>query len=109
MKSVAILASQVALVVGMAVGVFAIIAPEIYVVVGAIVLLVTAGLMVSANDDPEHSIGWILSLCVLSATFGVFWPSLPIIAAWGGAMNRSRARASTSTDDVVPPSTPPGQ
>jgi hypothetical protein len=106
MKSILVFVGQLGLVVGLAIGVFSIIEPQFYLVVGVLVAILTAGLMIAAHDDPDHSLGWFVMLFALSAAFGVFWPSLPIIAVWGGVLNRRRARASSSTDGGGPSARP---
>lgn len=98
MKSFVILISQLALTFALAGVVFWAIDAQIYLIVGVLVAVVTAGLMVAARDDQDHSLGWFGVLFGLSLTFGSLWPSLPIAVVWGGAMSRRRAHETSQRD-----------
>ncbi len=99
MKSVALFFAQVAMVIGLAVVVFAVIPGTVYLLIAGLITAVTVGLIVNADAELEMTLGYVLSLIAISVLFGAFWPALPVIAAWGRVKRQKADAASSGTQD----------
>lgn len=85
-----ILFVQVVFVIGAAFSVYFVFGPQTYAIMAAMMTVVTLGLITSASKTERDAPWWALT-CILVVTFGLFWPSLPAIAAWGAWSRRAES------------------
>ncbi len=112
MLAVSKFVSQLILILGLSLAALVGFGVQVYVIVCVLSMVVTAGLVVSARDDPTLSRGWWFAMLGVSVAFGVLWPTLPIIYAWGAAAQKraaspiAREASRSSGSDASPPSGP---
>lgn len=102
MKSWAFFLSQIVIVIGLAGAVFWAIEPQIYIIVGVLSVVVSAGLMTAAEPHLEKTASYLLTTALISILFGLVWPSLPIVVAWGGVVRRAAERKAAADSKDSP-------